>query len=367
MNNVKIVVSEELWSDSKYTCKTVLLKNRTLPEDGSRKSAEEENRVLSYSECGNLETGHPVLFFYGLMCSSLITVLAHEQALQHNLRLIAIDYPGVGESTLVEGHTDRTLENWAADVEQFCYQILQDNKDGTQLSDPPALGADVLLPRFSILGHSIGGPHALAVWARMSPKMNHTIQLTLVAPWVGATDTNPWYLKHVVQKWLPETIQRSYVPSVAASFLVGSSYLIYPFGYVVGKEKQVLLRAIQQVHSYNRCQGSVGNRELVRLALEAASKESFWDPLLSEIAALCQDGTGNTDKGTTQDISLNISIFQGSVDKMVSPDACKKLVAWLEENGCHVDLAMIENADHDTILLDSTHMASIFSSLQQTE
>lgn len=66
-------------------------------------------------------------------------------------------------------------------------------------------------------------------------------------------------------------------------------------------------------------------------------------------------------------MALNISIFQGSVDKMVSPDACKKLVAWLEENGCHVDLAMIENADHDTILLDSTHMASILSSLQQTE
>ena len=358
MDNIKVVVSEELWSDPKYTCKTVQLQNnnRKLSEDDNSQTT--ESRLLSYSECGNLETGHPVLFFYGLMCSSLITVLAHEQALQHNLRLIAIDYPGVGESNLVEGDTDRTLENFAADVEQFCYQILQDNTDGKQQSDPEK-GAG-FLPRFSILAHSIGGPHALAVWTRMSPKMKNDIQLTLVAPWVGATDTNPWYLKHVVQKFLPETIQRSYFPSVAASFLVGSSYLIYPFGYVVGKEKQVLLRAIQQVHSYNRCQGSVGNRELVRLALEAASKESFWDPLLNEIAALCQSETGNTK-------SINISIFQGSADKMVSPEACQKLVGWLEESGCHVDLTMIENVNHDTILLDSTNMATIFGSLQQVE
>ena len=347
----KIIVSEELLSDAKYTCKTVTLQNR--PDDHGR------NRVVSYSECGNLETGHPVLLHYGILGSSLITVFCHEQALQFNLRLIAIDYPGIGESTTVN---DRTLASWAADVEQFCHQVLLPQQHES----------------ISLVGHSLGGPHALAVWARLLASDRMTINianLTLVAPWVGDADTNPWWMRYGVQT-LPQTLQRSYFPSVAASLLVGSSYLTYPFRYVVPNEKQLLLRTVQQVHAYHRCQGSAGNRELVRLALEASTKSDFWDPLLAEIAVLCQQNEkDSTDQDTTTTTTplvkskkqMRVHVLQGSADTMVSPDACQKLVGWLQETGCQVEYTLMDKADHDTILLDSEIMATVFGSLQLPE
>lgn len=330
MDGVKIVVSEELLSDAKYVCKTVTLQNR--PDEQG------QDRVMSYSECGNIETGHPVLMHYGMMGSSLFVVFAHEQALKNNLRIICMDYPGIGDSTLVPG---RTLESWAADVEQFCHQIL------------PPQGNNH--PSISILAHSMGGPHALAVWARMSDRV---VNLTLVAPWVGEPETNPWWMRYFVQT-LPLKLQHSYFPSLAATFLLGSSYMTYPLSYVVGSDKQLLLRAVQQVHAYNRFQGSVGNRELVRLAVEASSKEDFWDPLLAELTNLCA-ATKNTNH-------KKIRFFQGTSDTMVSLDACQKLVGWLKDTGCHVELTMMENADHDTILLGSETMGTILTSLQRAE
>ena len=101
-----------------------------------------DGRILSYSECGNIETGIPVLFCFGLMTSSVAVMFAHYAALNYNLRMIAIDYPGIGESTYQE---NRTLEGWAVDVEEFCNEIL---------------GSDT---RIHLLGHSLGGLHVLAL------------------------------------------------------------------------------------------------------------------------------------------------------------------------------------------------------------
>ena len=73
------------------------------------------------------------VFCFGLMTSSLAIMFAHHRALRNNLRIIAIDYPGIGESTYEK---DRTLGGWADDVSEFL---------------------DTLnLKRVRLLGHSLG-------------------------------------------------------------------------------------------------------------------------------------------------------------------------------------------------------------------
>ena len=95
-----------------------------------------DGRRLSYSECGNLSIGLPVLFQFGLMASSLAVMMFHEESIKLGLRIIAVDYPGIGESSSVLG---RTLDEWAIDMEEFCEKMLQYNK-------------------IPLLAHSMGAP-----------------------------------------------------------------------------------------------------------------------------------------------------------------------------------------------------------------
>lgn len=299
-----ICVSSELLNDPHYTRKTIQIRN---------------NRTLSFSECGNLESHRVVFFHIGLMGSSLITILVHEHALQADLRVIAVDYPGIGDSTLVQ---DRTLQDWGADVEEFCDQVLRKDQ------------------KIMLLGHCLGVPHTLAIWARMMDRVTH---ITLAAPWVGETKSNPWWMRNFVQK-LP---MQSYVPSAGAALLGATTYLNYPLSYVLPSELKSFLRAMHEVQTYNRNQGSAGNQEMIRLALSSSSKENFWDPILKEMA----------EKSQKQDVPIRI--YHGTSDAMVSLESSQLLVRWLEEATCQVEFSTIENADHNTILIEPKNMKTI--------
>jgi hypothetical protein len=44
------------------------------------------------------------------MTSSLAVIFSHREALKYNLRVvIAVDYPGIGESTFLAGSSDSTI------------------------------------------------------------------------------------------------------------------------------------------------------------------------------------------------------------------------------------------------------------------
>jgi pimeloyl-ACP methyl ester carboxylesterase len=94
---------------------------------------------LAYEDVGHAG-GSPIFFFHGTPGSRLARHPDAELAVAAGARLITIDRPGYGDSSRRPG---RRLTDWASDV--------------SELADALGFG------RFSVVGWSGGGPHALAV------------------------------------------------------------------------------------------------------------------------------------------------------------------------------------------------------------
>lgn len=119
-------------------------------------------RRLGYAEYGPA-TGRPVLWFHGTPgARRQVSPHARDAAHDRNVRLLAVERPGIGAST---PHVYGSLVEWARDVEAFC----------------DALG----LGRVGIAGLSGGGPYALACAHRMPKRVAAVALLGGVAPSVG--------------------------------------------------------------------------------------------------------------------------------------------------------------------------------------
>ena len=119
-------------------------------------------RRLGYAEYGPAR-GRPLLWFHGTpgarrQIAPEARTLAHERG----VRIVAVERPGIGEST---PHVYRALVEFAADIEQ--------------LAD--SLGID----RFGVAGLSGGGPYALACAHEMPARVVAVGVLGGVAPAVG--------------------------------------------------------------------------------------------------------------------------------------------------------------------------------------
>jgi pimeloyl-ACP methyl ester carboxylesterase len=158
-----------------------------------------DGRRLSYSECGNLTTGLPVLFQFGLMASSLAVMMMHNESIKLGLHMIAVDYPGIGESTPVP---NRTLEGWAIDMNEFCEKVIGPSN-------------------IAVMAHSMGAPHALAL-LNHAPLSARIRCVTLVAPWLVIDNSKviPWFLG--VARKLPTVFQDSIIPSFATTMTTSS-------------------------------------------------------------------------------------------------------------------------------------------------
>lgn len=106
-----------------------------------------DGRELTYDECGDPD-GVPVIFNHGIGSSRLHRSADDGLTAALGVRMLSVDQPGQGGSTPQPG---RRLVSWGADVEQ--------------LAD--ALGLD----RFHVAGHSLGGPHALAIAAHLPDRV----------------------------------------------------------------------------------------------------------------------------------------------------------------------------------------------------
>lgn len=219
-------------------------------------------RTLSYSESGD-PNGDPVLFHMGLMASSLGVVLFHEEALKLNLRMLAIDYPGIGDSTPWQ---HRTISDWPVDVEEFCTAIFGPR---TQVS---------------ILAHSMGGPHALACLTTLPHRV---ARATLVSPWLS-----PFFAQ---TKW-PTFLQESIIPRLVTTTTSSTLSMV---GSVSSASENV--RLTKQIVEYSGKQGQEGNRCMVSLAIGESLQlpETPWFP---------------------------IYVYCGTKDHLVSEESCKKLV-----------------------------------------
>lgn len=122
----------------------------------------EDSRNLGYAEYGPVN-GKPILWFHGTPGGRRqIAPDARELANRRKVRLIAVERPGIGDST---SHSYDSLAEWAADIQAFCN----------------AKGID----KFAVCGLSGGGPYALACAYYLQDRVLAATILGGVAPSVG--------------------------------------------------------------------------------------------------------------------------------------------------------------------------------------
>ncbi|KAG7364689.1 alpha/beta fold family hydrolase [Nitzschia inconspicua] len=282
------------------------------PKYTKKKVTLSDGRVLSYSECGNIDSGMPVLFCFGLMTSSLAIMFAHHRALRNNLRIIAVDYPGIGESTF---QPDRTLDGWADDITQFL---------------------DEVLGRYSkvrLLGHSLGGLHVLALLSNRSFK-KRVVRTVLLCPWlyIDGDRFNPLWMK-VTQK-LPGVFQSSVIPFVLTG-LSSSSMKIATWS----NPEMTQVQAAKLVMEYAYQQGQAGNEQMVRFAL---SKSDTYLP---------------------QETESPILVYYGKQDALVLESSTVELIRLLKERKCNVKGVAVEDCDHNSVLSNVENLIQVMSSL----
>lgn len=121
-----------------------------------------EGRRLSFAEFG-VPHGAPIVWMHGTPgARRQIPVEARAYAVEHDLRIIGIDRPGIGSST---PHLYPDILDWTEDL---------------------ALLADVLgIDTMRVIGLSGGGPYALAAGAGLPDRVHAVGVLGGVAPMVG--------------------------------------------------------------------------------------------------------------------------------------------------------------------------------------
>ena len=130
-------------------------------------------KFLAWNEYGDPE-GKPVFYYHGWPSSRLQARLAHHLARERNLRLIAMDRPGMGKSSLIPG---RELSDWLPLMAAF---------------------ADHLgIEKFGQIGVSGGGPYVLACAAMIPERLTGSVVLAGMVPLpltkAGTSGLHPLY------------------------------------------------------------------------------------------------------------------------------------------------------------------------------
>lgn len=117
-----------------------------------------DGRFLGYAEHGN-PTGKPLFWFHGFPGSRLEPQFLHETAAKRDVRVIALDRPGMGLSTFKRA---RTFLDWPDDVAQ---------------------AADLLgIDRFAVAGLSGGSPYAAVCALKLADRLTAAGIISGIAP-----------------------------------------------------------------------------------------------------------------------------------------------------------------------------------------
>lgn len=117
-----------------------------------------DGRTLGFAECGDPD-GRPVLYFHGWPSSRLEAGAYDEAGRKVGARVIGIDRPGIGLSTLAKG-----------------YRVIDWPRDVTELAD--ALGIE----KFAAVAISSGAPYGLACAALIPERLTACAIVSGVAP-----------------------------------------------------------------------------------------------------------------------------------------------------------------------------------------
>ncbi|MFA5960552.1 MAG: alpha/beta hydrolase [Tatlockia sp.] len=207
-----------------------------------------DGRQLGFAEFGSPD-GTPILYFHGLPGSRLEARHLQNVALLNHYRLIGIDRPGMGLSSV---HLQRSILSWVDDVESF---------------------ADYLgLKKFSIIGHSGGAPFVAACAYKIPNRLNGVAIVSGMAPFEipeataslargqrfinKAIQAMPWVVTVMVKlmsmmlkkpamqkqmlKQLPEVDQRVFRDSGSNQAFIGATLEAFRHG-VVGVSQEIRL------------------------------------------------------------------------------------------------------------------------------
>lgn len=118
----------------------------------------QDGRKIGFAECGD-PIGYPILYFHGFPGSRLEVNRFQNVAISNKFRLIGIDRPGMGLSSI---NPKGSILSWATDIE-----ILTNS-----------LGLD----KFSIVGHSGGAPFIAACAYAIPQRLNAAAIVSGMAP-----------------------------------------------------------------------------------------------------------------------------------------------------------------------------------------
>jgi len=145
------------------------LSNCRYPLDNSTSSTLTlpDSRTLSYAQYGSsAPTARAIFYLHGWPASRAEGTFLDAAAKHHNVRLISVDRPGIGQSS---PQPNRTILSHAHDIE--------------------TLAEHLQLARYGVLGVSGGGPYALAC-ARVLPA--HRLQVVSLVCALGPPDIGYW-------------------------------------------------------------------------------------------------------------------------------------------------------------------------------
>jgi pimeloyl-ACP methyl ester carboxylesterase len=128
---------------------------------------EHDGRTIGYAECGD-PSGTPFVYMHGAPGSRFDGGPASPFASAYaalGVRLIGIERPGYGITTTLPGR--RIVE---------------------VVGDVAAVVEHLGLGEFVVLGHSSGGPHALAVGAQLSNRVSSVVTVASIAPLADTHD-----------------------------------------------------------------------------------------------------------------------------------------------------------------------------------
>jgi len=150
---------------------------------------------LAWNEFGD-PSGKPVFYYHGWPSSRLQARLAHHIARDRGLRLIAMDRPGIGKSTLVR---ERKLVDWPELMARF---------------------ADHLgIAKFGQLGVSGGGPYVLACAAMIPERLTGSAVLAGMVP-LPLTDLGTEGLHPLYRTLIP--LRKAPAPFFTGGFRIAS-------------------------------------------------------------------------------------------------------------------------------------------------
>ncbi len=124
-----------------------------------------DGRTLGFANYGD-PNGRSVFFFHGMGVSNRLDArYLHDAARRNHYRLISIDRPGIGLSSI---NKNRTILSWAEDIEEF---------------------ADILgIKTFSIIGHSGGALYTAACAYKIPHRLTGIAIVSGVAPFEISKD-----------------------------------------------------------------------------------------------------------------------------------------------------------------------------------